>query len=67
MLILNTPVCPACSECVMTREFSGVDRWAMVVSLVLFFPLAIWLFLTPRRLYCQNCGKMLAPQPPNSA
>ncbi|MEX0885026.1 MAG: hypothetical protein WD009_01185 [Phycisphaeraceae bacterium] len=51
----------------MTREFSGVDRWAMVVSLVLFFPLAIWLFLTPRRLYCQNCGKMLAPQPPNSA
>jgi branched-subunit amino acid permease len=63
MLILNTPICPKCNDCVMTRDLSKFDWFGMALFFFIFFPLAIWIYMTPRRLYCQNCGKVLSPRP----
>ena len=63
MLITNTPICPRCRECVMTRQLSWIEFAGIAVFLILFFPIAIWIYLTPRALYCQNCGNVLSTRP----
>jgi len=63
MLITNTPICPECRQCVMSRKFSMFDIIFMVISTLVFFPLAIWLYLNPPALYCQGCGYILAEVP----
>jgi branched-subunit amino acid permease len=63
MLIVNTPICPNCGDCMMTRDLSILDRFGILLFAFIFFPLAIWIYLTPRSLFCQGCGKVLSPNP----
>ena len=63
MLFVNTPVCPSCNKCVLTRKFFTIDYIGMVLFVFLFFPVAIWVYLNPRSLYCQSCGKELSERP----
>ena len=63
MLIVNTPVCPHCTKCVLTRKFTTTDKIAMGLCVFLFFPLAIWIYLNPDFLYCQSCGAELSERP----
>jgi hypothetical protein len=63
MLILSSPICPRCEKSVMTRQFSGFDYFGMVLFVVLFFPVTIWIYLTPRHLHCHMCGLELSERP----
>jgi hypothetical protein len=63
MLIVNTPICPKCQECVMIRRFSALDRIGMVLFLFLLFPIAIWIYLNPRSLNCAGCCNELSEFP----
>lgn len=47
----------------MTRRFSATDYVGMVLFVLLFFPIAIWVYLNPRFLYCQSYGKQLSERP----
>ena len=63
MIVGSSPVCPRCRKCVMSRGFSKIDYVAMVAFIFLFFPLTIWLYLSPRYLVCRNCGNVLTEGP----
>jgi hypothetical protein len=63
MFVVNTPICPRCGDCVMSRELSALDWIGMAVFTLLFFPLAIFIFLTPKRLHCRCCGKVISDRP----
>jgi len=60
MLIITAPICPRCHEAIMSRHFSTFEKVAMVLLLLMFFPFAVWIYLTPRYLFCRNCGNKLA-------
>ncbi len=60
MLITNTPICPRCQRAIMSRSFSAADWVGIVLFAIPFFPLAIWIYLNPRYLFCRNCGAKLA-------
>jgi hypothetical protein len=66
MLITNTPICPRCHETIMSRYFTGFDWFGMILLAVLLFPLAIWIYLNPRYLFCRSCGAKLGQFPMRS-
>ena len=37
-----------------------MDYIGIALFVVVFFPLAIWIYLTPRQLLCRNCCNTLA-------
>ena len=64
MFIVNNPICPQCKEAIMSRQFSTLDNIGIFILIFVFFPVALLLYLSPRALYCRNCGNTLSEAPP---
>ena len=63
MFIVNTPICPQCKDAIMSRGFSTLDNIVIFVFIFIFFPPALFLYLSPRSLHCHNCGNTLSDAP----
>ncbi len=52
---LNPSVCPQCKLGMLRRGFTWLQFVGIVLFTVIFFPVALMVFLSPAYLYCEHC------------